>query len=81
MGKRLFSLGDCGCSDLTANCTGNICADLVGVVEKWVWSSTHLDISNAYQVDLTSGKMRAMGHNYMSTYDYSFIFCYYFLCL
>lgn len=76
MGKRLFSFGDCGCSDLTANCTGNICADLVGVAEKWVWSSTHLDISNAYQVDPTSEKMRAMGHNYMSTYDYSFVFCY-----
>ncbi|MBR5129620.1 MAG: hypothetical protein IKV03_00125 [Alphaproteobacteria bacterium] len=75
-GRRLFSLSDCGCSDLTANCAGNICADLLGVSEKWAWTSSHSDSSNAYQVDLSSGKMRVMGHNYMSTYDYSFVLCY-----
>ena len=62
LGRRLFSLDECTCSDTTSDCYGK-CSDLKSVGDdKWIWTSIPRDASLAYSVNLSSEKVDYINH-------------------
>lgn len=56
-GRRLFSLDDCGCDNVKANCANNTCAELKGIYPTWkrFWTASPFSATRNYVVtqDLT----------------------------
>ena len=56
-GRRLFSLEDCGCHEVVANCSNNRCPELNKGIDKLVLTLKPFTTSTIYSVRLSNGSM------------------------
>ena len=55
IGRRLFKLSDCECSDTTANCAGTKCPELMMENSAQHWTATAASSSDFWRVTLNGG--------------------------
>lgn len=73
--RRAFNVNDCACSNTTANCAGNKCAELINVYNTnfGVWTAFQpAKNTNAYSINPKDGSV----HNVLRNDSYNFAFCY-----
>ena len=75
IGKKLFTLEDCQCSDTISNCAGlgsvnardHLCPELMNAGNEWyVWTGTVIGKNDAYLITPSSGKIGSAGYTNLS---------------
>lgn len=79
LGRRLFSLDDCGCSDTVANCPKNTCAELAGISqESFWWAVNPVNAHASFVIRPASGYIDSniSGNCYRSSAPSHYALCY-----